>query len=192
MNTNNTSNIVPPTQGDGTNNPPAQGANSPSQGDQSSSVEALLAKIAKLEEEAFKTREKERQRKEAEQAALAQQQEQLQRNGEFQKLAEQQTATIEELKVQLAQQQTELARKEQEALRARIAAEYALPAELASRLVGATEEELKQDAATLKKLVPVASPGNGPNPKPAGQQTPEQQQTNMLTKLRASGMYPKI
>lgn len=186
----NTSNATGTSQGDQASNPQAQGANSTSQGEQSTpTVEALLAKVAKLENEAFEEREKKRKRKEQEQEAEAARLEQLKRNGEFEALTKQQQSAIDELKAQLAQQQTEIAKRDYDALRAKVATKHGLPAELATRLVGVTEEDLEKDAAQLKKLVPVVQPGNAPGPKPSGAQTPEDLTKAFEQRMRASGKY---
>lgn len=192
MGNENTSNVPGDAQGDQPENPQPNVGNLPSQGDGSPSIEALQAKIAKLEDEAFKRREADRKRREQEQQAELARQEQLRRNGEFEQLTKTQASAIEELRAQLEQQQAEIAKRDYNELRAKVAAKHGLPAELAARIVGQTEEELNADAAQLKKLVPtLASPGNAPNPKP-GVVTPEDLSKHYEKKMRASGIYFKI
>jgi vacuolar-type H+-ATPase subunit I/STV1 len=57
---------------------------------------------------------------------------------------------------ELKQLQETLQKSQQQALRTQIAVEFGLPAPLAARLQGATEEELRADAEQLKALVPQA------------------------------------
>jgi hypothetical protein len=191
-NENNPSTVPGGAQGDEPENPQPNVGNSSLQGEQSPSIEALKAQIKKLEDEAFKRREADRKRREQEQQAEAARLEQLQRNGEFEQLTKTQQAAIDELKAQLAEKDAEIAKRDYDALRAKVATKHGLPAELAARLVGQTEEELNADAAQLKKLIPtLASPGNAPNPKPASN-TPEDLSKHYEKKLRASGSYFKI
>jgi hypothetical protein len=68
--------------------------------------------------------------------------------GEWEKLATDRLAEIDRLNA-------EIARRDQDALRARVAAKHKLPADLAARLVGDDEEALEADAKTLAKLVAV-------------------------------------
>lgn len=72
-------------------------------------------------------------------------------NGQFEKLATDRQAEIEDLKRQIAE-------RDAQALRAKIAAKHKLPEELASRLQGESESDLEADAKALAKLVkpPVA------------------------------------
>lgn len=55
---------------------------------------------------------------------------------------------------ELKQLQETLQKSQQQALRTQIAVEFGLPAPLAARLQGATEEELRADAEQLKALIP--------------------------------------
>lgn len=194
---NNTSNATGQTQGDQTGSPQAQGADSTSQGEQST-PEALQqqlaearAKLAVLEEEAFKNREKARIKKQQDEAAEAERQRQLKEQGEHKVLAEQLQKTVDDLKAQITQRDQEIAQRTLESLRVRIAAKYGLPQELAARLVGQTEEELDADAQTLKKLTggPVVYPGNGPNPKPAGSHQQQANVDELRQRYRSTGKY---
>jgi hypothetical protein len=88
----------------------------------------------------------------------------LKEQAEWQKLAEANEAKAQKL-------EAELARRDHDALRARVAAKHKLPEAFAARLVGQTEDELEADARELAKVVTAATPaapGNGPGPKPAG------------------------
>jgi uncharacterized protein DUF4355 len=85
--------------------------------------------------------------KDAEDRKLAEQ-------GEFQKLLEQEKARAADLEQQLKQ-------RDHDALKARVAAKHKLPAELAERLRGETEEDLDKDAQALAKLSPWGHPAGG-------------------------------
>lgn len=82
--------------------------------------------------------------------------EQAQRQSEEQKMAEQSRwqELAEKREKELLEIKESLESERRTALRARIASEYNLPPQLAERLAGATEEELKADAESLAKLIP--------------------------------------
>jgi hypothetical protein len=73
---------------------------------------------------------------------------------------------VEELATKLIDMQKRLQEKEANELRLSVALELGLPKELAVRLVGSTEEELRKDGEALKALIPSQSP-----------QTPKRQNT---------------
>lgn len=67
--------------------------------------------------------------------------------------------------------ESELAARELDALRLKVAADANLPAALAARLTGSNEDEMKADAESLLKLIPAQSGGV---PKPAGATDPQE------------------
>lgn len=67
-------------------------------------------------------------------------------DGEWERLAAERDAENATLKAQLAT-------RDRDALRAKVAAKHKLPADLASRLTGDSEDDLDKDAAKLAKLV---------------------------------------
>jgi len=85
---------------------------------------------------------------EAERARLAEQ-------GEFKKL-------YEEANAQLQQLRDELKASQVQALRSKVASELGIPPQLAERLRGETEEEMKQDAESLKAVIPTPSASGTP------------------------------
>lgn len=72
---------------------------------------------------------------------------------EFDKLEESKKTELQKLTEQLEAERTERTKLERQALRSRIALQKALPADLADRLQGETEEELLADADKLLALV---------------------------------------
>lgn len=91
---------------------------------------------------------------------------------EYQKLKEAQMSETERLQAKLAEYERQLLEKEREAAEARVEAlklrvldEMGLPKAWASRIFGTTEEEIRQDAEELKKLLgaqgkPIGGPTN--------------------------------
>lgn len=72
----------------------------------------------------------------------------------------------------------DLAKKEHDALRTKVAAEFNLPTDLAERLAGTTEADLKADAEKLAKLVktpaaPNTETGNNGGPKQSPVEKPD-------------------
>lgn len=97
-------------------------------------------------------------------------------------LAEQYQAELETLR-------TKAAEAELTALRVKVAAEAGIPAQMAARLVGLTEDELKADAEGLRALlIPASAPtprgvthGTTPAPRGAPQgETDEQRRTRLF------------
>lgn len=90
---------------------------------------------------------------------------------ERQELTLKEQAKFEELAQKYAQERdalrAELAKRELDLLRGRIATEYALPPALAARLVGSSEDELRADAESLKGLIPAAPTPAAQPPTPA-------------------------
>lgn len=82
--------------------------------------------------------------------------EQMQAQAEESKLAEQSRwqELAEKRERELVELKSSLEKERQIALRSRIASEYKLPPQLADRLAGNTEEELKADAEALAQLIP--------------------------------------
>lgn len=136
------------------------------------------AKTARLENE---TLTKAKQQEEAEK---------MRQQGEYKTLAEKFEAEAKMLQAEIAKRDAELAKRDYEALRTRVAARHGLAPELATRLVGQTEEELETDAQALKKLTAesTARPGNSPNPK-GGAQTVEDRVHEQVQKMSRSGLY---
>lgn len=92
---------------------------------------------------------------------------------EYQKLKESQMSEQEKLQAKLAEYERQLLEKEREAAEARLESlklrvldEMGLPKAWASRIFGTTEEEIRQDAEELKKLLGTAGKpvGGGTNP----------------------------
>lgn len=123
-----------------------------------------------------------KERGDAEAAQLAEQ-------GKFKELAEAAQRERDELKAQLA------ARDHADLQRA-VAAEHKLPADLASRLQGATKDELVADAKALAALIPPPTPtteaaprtpGTPTAPRPAGAQ--QGGKDAEYDRLKATGKY---
>jgi hypothetical protein len=85
---------------------------------------------------------------------------------ELQKKPATDPAKVDDLAKTLDDMQKRLQEKEKNELRLSVALELGLPKELAVRLVGSTEEELRKDGEALKALIPSQSP-----------QTPKRQNT---------------
>ena len=92
---------------------------------------------------------------------------------EYQKLKEAQMSETEKLQAKLAEYERMLLEKEREAAEARLESlklrvldEMGLPKAWAARIFGTTEEEIRQDAEELKKLLGAAgrAVGSGTNP----------------------------
>lgn len=92
---------------------------------------------------------------------------------EYQKLKESQMSEQEKLQAKLAEYERQLLEKEREAAEARLESlklrvldEMGLPKAWTSRIFGTTEEEIRQDAEELKKLLGTAGKpvGGGTNP----------------------------
>ncbi|MDA8186651.1 MAG: DUF4355 domain-containing protein [Dehalococcoidales bacterium] len=92
---------------------------------------------------------------------------------EYQKLREAQMSETEKLQAKLAEYERQIIEKEREAAEARLESlrlkvldEMGLPKAWAQRIFGTTEEEIRQDAEELKKLLGAAgrAVGSGTNP----------------------------
>ncbi len=92
---------------------------------------------------------------------------------ELQKIKESQMSEQEKLQAKLAEYERQLLEKEREAAEARLEAtklrildEMGLPKSWANRIFGTTEEEIRQDAEELKRLLGTAGKtvGSGTNP----------------------------
>ncbi len=90
---------------------------------------------------------------------------------------------VERANAKMKEYETKLATLERDALVRRVADETGLPAALASRLQGATEEELKADAAKLLELVPAAP--NKPKLKTDPSNPGNAQKAETLAEMRA-------
>lgn len=189
--TNTSPNATDPSQGDPTGSPQAQGAASGSQGEQS--PEALQqqlaeakAKLAVLEEEAFKNREKARIKKQQDEAAEAERQAQLKERGEYKVLAEQHAARLKEIEP-LAQSYTQLASLVSGQIESQI---KDWPEEVRALDPG-SDAPIEQRLAWIEKSRPLVAKlqaqtqskpaaGNAPNPRPVAGNT----QQNNVAELR--------
>lgn len=161
-----------PTPGDG-----GQGNNqaSPEKTFTQAELEAILAERLRREREKYKDY--------AELKKMAE---------EYQKLKEAQMSETEKLQAKLGEYERQLLEKELalqearlESLKLKVLDEMGLPKAWASRIFGTTEEEIRQDAEELKKLLGAAGKtvGGGTNP-PAGTgiENPWKKETFNLTK----------
>jgi hypothetical protein len=134
----------------------------------------LIKKLRKENTEArLKAKALEDAQKLADQEKQAAEQKRLAEEGRYKELADQAAARVQQLEAQILQEQ-------QEKLRLKIGAKHGIPEELIGRLQGATEEEMTADALLLKKhihqeVTVSVQQGNSPNPRPAGQMTPQQE-----------------
>ena len=80
----------------------------------------------------------------------------------------------------------QLAKAEAEALRFRVALEEGLPPDLAKRLVGGTEKEIRADAQQLKELVKQPAAGAVDAAAVAGPNTTEPQPKDLSALMRAA------
>ena len=190
-NENNPSNVTEPSQGDDPSNPQPNVGNSSSQGDTSTSIEALKQKIAELERDNKKYRNERKQQDAAIQAA---EQVRLAEQGQFKQLAEQHEARVKELEP-LAQSYAALADQLGKQVEGQM---KDWPAEVKAFYPGSDapiEQRLawlEKSRALVEKLQQARStPGNAPNPKPAGN-TPEDLRKQYEKRLRSSGSYFKI
>jgi hypothetical protein len=193
MNNENTSNVTDPSQGDQSSNPPAQGANSTSQGEQSTStisIEALQQKITELERD---NRNYRIQRKQQEEAAQKAEQQRLKEQGEYKQLAEQHAARVQELEP-VAQSYAQLAELVSGQIESQIkdwpaelkAFDPGKDAPIESRL--AWLEKSKPLLEKLMQQVRSTQPGNAPSPRPAGT-NPGKDVDELRTRYRESGKY---
>ena len=98
---------------------------------------------------------------------------------EYQKLKESQMSEQEKLQAKLAEYERQILEKEREAaearlesLRLKILDEMGLPKAWATRIFGTTEEEIRQDAEELKRLLGTGKTvGGGTNPPTTNNQT---------------------
>jgi hypothetical protein len=127
-------------------------------------------------------REKKASDQKADDARKAAEAEAAVKNGEWQKLAEQREKELNDAKAVLAQ-------KDLDEKKRKIAKEVGLPDELALRIQGATDEELKADAEAVLKAIPQAQkqPGIKPlNPGPdANNNETREQAKQRLTQTSA-------
>lgn len=128
-------------------------------------------------------------KKSAEAAAQEAERTRLAEQGQYQKL-------YEEANAQLQQLRDELKASQVAALRSKVASELGIPPQLAERLRGETEEEMKQDAESLKAVIPQPS-ASGTQPKqttvgvPGGRPAAETdaQRLARLTKRQGSSAF---
>lgn len=116
----------------------------------------LQGKVTSFETEKSQA---EQQRRQAEQANLL-------NEGKYKEASEKAIARVAELEAQLAQ-------KDHEALKSKIAAEYKLDNEIAAFLTGKTEADLKASAATLAKHLKAPVAPNTEPGKQTGKTTPQ-------------------
>lgn len=107
----------------------------------------VLAMVKELREENAKWR---KEKKAVEESASKAETQRLTEQGEFKRL-------YEEASTQLQQLRDELKASQVVALRAKVASELGIPPQLAERLQGESEEELRLDAEKLKAVIPAAS-----------------------------------
>jgi hypothetical protein len=120
-------------------------------------------------EKAARLAELERKQAEADAAKAKADEEDAAKRGEFEKLAAKRAEEIDRLKA-------EIAKRDHDALRDRIARKHKLPDALATRLRGDTEADLEADATELAELIPVdpeRARGNGGDPRPSGLPKPD-------------------
>jgi hypothetical protein len=124
--------------------------------------------IQKLRKEAAASRKVATER---EKAAADAEKTKLQEQGEFKKLYEEANAELQKLRDELKTSQVQ-------ALRQKVASELGIPPQLAERLKGDTEDEMRQDAETIKAAIP-QQPASGTQnrqtttPVPGGRATGE-------------------
>lgn len=106
---------------------------------------------------------------------------------EFDALKESEKTELQRLQEQLETERTQRTALERQALRARVALAKALPAELADRLKGETEEELMADADKLLSLVATQSVPRASSTQGAREQHPTGGSIN--DRLRAAAGY---
>lgn len=85
--------------------------------------------------------------------------------GKYKELLEARDKELEAMRAQIAQRDLDV-------LKMRIASEYSLPPALAARLQGKTEDELKQDAEALKSLIPAKAEAAPEAPAPTQPKQP--------------------
>lgn len=79
-----------------------------------------------------------------------------------------------------------VAKYENDALRSKIAAEFGLAPELAGRLNGTTEDELKKDAQALQQIVGTGKAAPLGDPEPS-KKTDDDSYKNLVKKIRKNG-----
>lgn len=139
-------------QGDQDDAPPAEGEENP---DGRGSKSAVLADLAR-----------ERDKRQALEAKLAEfeQAEQERKRSEMTEI-ERLQADLEASRKAEEDARAEIAKRDLDAERARIAAEFKIPAAMAGRIAGATPEEMRDDAKALAEAI---GPYTGPADKSAG------------------------
>lgn len=129
---------------------------------------SAYAEVQKARREAADTRVKlreiEKQLQESATQKQLEEEKQMQEQNKWQELAEKRAQELQTLQQQMQDMQSNM-------LRTQIAAEFKLPAELAKRLQGSSEDELREDAQALSQLIQVQQATEQP---PA--QQPQQQQ----------------
>ena len=80
-----------------------------------------------------------------------------------------------------------IAKYENDALRTKIASEFGLAPELAGRLNGATEDELKKDAQTLQQIIGARKSAPLADPEPSKKADDDDSYKNLLKNIRKNG-----
>lgn len=113
-------------------------------------LDALLIKRLKRQEKSLRTEIEEELREEAKAEAAKKEAEE---NGNYKKLYEESQAEVEKLLKKLDEKDAEVKQRTLDELRQGVIDEFKLPKDLADRLHGETEEELKADAKKLSEVI---------------------------------------
>jgi len=185
---------VDPLQGNESDNPPAHEANSTSQGEKS--IEVLQRQIAELQRknnDVISDNQKYRKKqKEQEELAKSTLELKLKEQGEFQKLAEQHQARVQELEP-ISERYSKLTELVSDQIKSQT---KDWPPEIKTFDPG-ENASIEDRLAWVEKSKPLidklqaSKPGNGPNPKPSNGSAKEAAQT-AFDKLRATGQYSRF
>jgi len=186
---------VDPSHGDPIDNPPAHEANSTSQGEKSSieDLQRQLAELQRKNNDVISDNQKYRKKqKEQEELAKSTLELKLKEQGEFQKLAEQHQARVQELEP-ISERYSKLT----ELVSSQIKSQTKdWPPEIKTFDPG-ENASVEDRLAWVEKSKPLidklqaSKPGNGPNPKPSNGSAKEAAQT-AFDKLRATGQYSRF
>lgn len=148
--------------------------------------EKALAEIKRLRSENAEGRQAKKKLSEIESQQQTDEAARLAKQGEWEKIAQKREA-------ELAEAKAEIAKRDALDLRRKVAREAGLPEEAAARLTGATEDELKADAAEFKKLLPTApetpADGKGSRAKPTTTTVPDGKVAQETDEQRRARIY---